>query len=92
MSNVPEGAQLSDDGQWWWDGNDWQPVQGSADSSSSTAPASEAGIETWPENPDEWTNEQKEMFFTVTDQTTDPESLDADLGDPAEISEGTELA
>jgi len=26
MSNVPEGAQLSDDGQWWWDGENWQPV------------------------------------------------------------------
>jgi hypothetical protein len=28
MSNVPEGAQLSEDGQWWWDGSQWQPVQG----------------------------------------------------------------
>jgi hypothetical protein len=28
MSNMPEGAQLSDDGQWWWDGAQWQPVQG----------------------------------------------------------------
>jgi hypothetical protein len=26
MSNVPEGAQLSDDGQWWWDGENWQAV------------------------------------------------------------------
>ena len=26
MTEVPEGAQLSDDGQWWWDGQDWQPV------------------------------------------------------------------
>jgi hypothetical protein len=26
MAEVPEGAQLSDDGQWWWDGADWQPV------------------------------------------------------------------
>jgi hypothetical protein len=26
MSNVPDGAQLSDDGQWWWDGANWQPV------------------------------------------------------------------
>jgi hypothetical protein len=23
---VPEGAQLSDDGKYWWDGSDWQPV------------------------------------------------------------------
>lgn len=26
MSNVPEGAQLSEDGHYWWDGTDWQPV------------------------------------------------------------------
>jgi hypothetical protein len=26
MSNIPEGAQRSDDGQWWWDGQQWQPV------------------------------------------------------------------
>jgi hypothetical protein len=26
MSNVPEGAQISEDGQWWWDGENWQQV------------------------------------------------------------------
>ena len=25
---VPEGAQLSEDGHYWWDGSDWQPVAG----------------------------------------------------------------
>jgi hypothetical protein len=29
VSNVPDGAQLSEDGQWWWDGTQWQPVDGS---------------------------------------------------------------
>jgi hypothetical protein len=28
MTDVPEGAQLSEDGQWWWDGEQWQPVGG----------------------------------------------------------------
>jgi len=23
---VPDGAQLSDDGKYWWDGADWQPA------------------------------------------------------------------
>ncbi|MGA8014300.1 MAG: hypothetical protein WCB85_00080 [Candidatus Dormiibacterota bacterium] len=26
MSQVPSGAQLSPDGQWWWDGAQWQPA------------------------------------------------------------------
>jgi hypothetical protein len=26
MSNVPEGATLSEDGYYWWDGSEWQPV------------------------------------------------------------------
>lgn len=25
---VPDGAQLSEDGKYWWDGADWQPVPG----------------------------------------------------------------
>ena len=25
--SMPEGAQLSEDGQYWWDGSDWKPVQ-----------------------------------------------------------------
>ncbi|HEV8296011.1 MAG TPA: hypothetical protein VGQ20_01895 [Acidimicrobiales bacterium] len=27
MTNVPEGAQLSEDGNYWWDGYEWQLVQ-----------------------------------------------------------------
>jgi hypothetical protein len=35
MSNMPDGAQLSDDGQWWWDGENWQPVAGNANDPNS---------------------------------------------------------
>jgi hypothetical protein len=38
MTNVPEDAPRSEDGQWWWDGLQWQPVQG--------APA--ATVDNWP--------------------------------------------
>ncbi len=24
--SVPDGAQLSEDGNYWWDGTEWQPV------------------------------------------------------------------
>ena len=44
MSEVPDGAQLSDDGNWWWDGEQWQPVSGgeagSAESNVADAAAS----------------------------------------------------
>jgi hypothetical protein len=33
MSNVPGGAQRSEDGSWWWDGSAWQPVEGGASES-----------------------------------------------------------
>jgi hypothetical protein len=26
MAQIPPDAQRSDDGQWWWDGSQWQPV------------------------------------------------------------------
>jgi hypothetical protein len=34
-SEMPAGAQLSEDGQWWWDdsGQQWQPVAGAGDAS-----------------------------------------------------------
>jgi CARDB protein len=28
MATMPQGAQLSEDGQWWWDGAQWQQVDG----------------------------------------------------------------
>ncbi len=36
MSSVPEGAQLSEDGLWYWDGAAWQPV---GDGAGSDAPS-----------------------------------------------------
>lgn len=101
MTNVPEGAQLSDDGQWYWDGSDWQQVEGAAESSDSSAAPTEAGADAgaeatssdaWPENLDEWTDEQKDMFFTYNDQSTPSASLDADISDVPEIDEEAGLA
>ena len=40
MSNAPEGAQFSDDGQWWWDGQQWQAV---SQGGGPTGGSSEAG-------------------------------------------------
>ncbi|MGA7987698.1 MAG: hypothetical protein WCB51_04790 [Candidatus Dormiibacterota bacterium] len=36
MTDIPQDAPRSEDGQWWWDGSQWQPV-GAATSSSAAA-------------------------------------------------------
>jgi hypothetical protein len=41
MTDVPQDAPRSEDGQWWWDGSQWQPISGGA--SSGGAPASSGG-------------------------------------------------
>ena len=88
MSNVPEGAQLSDDGQWYWDGSAWKPVEGGSNATPGGQSADAGtGPDQWSANPDEWTDEQREMFFTVNDQTVAPEPLDADDDEPQEIKE-----
>lgn len=43
MSNIPDGAQLSDDGNYWWDGSQWQPVQAQGGQSQAQAPAQSTG-------------------------------------------------
>jgi hypothetical protein len=40
--NVPEGAQLSDDGHYWWDGTDWQPT-GNGEAGGAAAGGGAAG-------------------------------------------------
>jgi hypothetical protein len=37
MSDIPQTAPRSEDGQWWWDGAQWQPVAGAATPAASTA-------------------------------------------------------
>jgi hypothetical protein len=104
MTSVPEGAQISEDGNYWWDGTQWQLVAAASGSSPETsAPASgEAGtggeasaadgIAAWGSDFEQWTQEQRDKFFTVIDHTQPPEGSGAVLGEPAEINEGTEVA
>jgi hypothetical protein len=46
MTQIPPDAQRSEDGQWWWDGSDWQPV-GAGGVQTATASAARSAI---PEN------------------------------------------
>lgn len=47
MAEQPADATLSEDGQWWWDGADWQPVESAAASSPSDGQLSEDGQWRW---------------------------------------------
>jgi hypothetical protein len=45
---VPDGAQRSEDGKYWWDGNDWQPVpEDEAGGSTEVGQLSEDGQWQW---------------------------------------------
>ncbi len=53
MTVMPAGAPLSDDGHWWWDGSQWQPVaQGAGSGAAAPADAQAAqGSGTQPSAP-----------------------------------------
>jgi hypothetical protein len=45
---VPDGAQLSEDGKYWWDGADWQPVpEGGDEQSTEVGQLSDDGQWKW---------------------------------------------
>jgi hypothetical protein len=44
---VPEGAQRSEDGQWWWDGANWQAVDEPQASTTAVGQLSEDGQWQW---------------------------------------------
>jgi hypothetical protein len=44
---VPDGAQLSEDGKFWWDGGDWQPVPQGGEQSTQVGQLSEDGNWKW---------------------------------------------
>jgi len=43
MTTVPEGAQRSEDGHYWWDGSQWQPVQDTQGQAGHAGQAGPAG-------------------------------------------------
>jgi hypothetical protein len=48
MTTIPADAPRSEDGQWWWDGAQWQPVDdpGAAAGAQSAAPAAGSEVNT----------------------------------------------
>lgn len=70
VAEIPEGAQLSDDGQWWWDGQDWQPVPQEDDRA---AARTEQGM---PAALTDLTDEHRQGF--VGEPTVEEEALEAE--------------
>jgi hypothetical protein len=44
MPDIPQDAQRSEDGQWWWDGSQWQPVGGGSDQTATTGTQSDVKV------------------------------------------------
>jgi len=63
MSNVPEGAQVSDDGNYWWDGNQWQPVDQSQGQYSSAQPPDQSQASGAQINPEEFPSIARVLYF-----------------------------
>jgi len=63
MTMMPEGAQLSEDGNYWWDGADWQPV--TQETTTEEGQLSEDGNYRW--DGSEWQPVEQEGGLTLTD-------------------------
>ncbi|MFC4858465.1 hypothetical protein [Actinophytocola glycyrrhizae] len=101
---VPEGAQLSDDGNYWWDGSDWQPT-GNAEGGAGLVDAlTQQGIAIAPEAADATYIQQIAMHVNSWYEGLDENSRaivdalsklggDALLGDPevGVVTEGDPL-
>jgi hypothetical protein len=71
MAPVPQGAQRSEDGHYWWDGNDWQEVP-EDERVAPTDPASQT-----PASSDtDGTTGSGEMTMDELSQITSEEQLD----------------
>jgi hypothetical protein len=88
MTDVPEGAQLSEDGQWWWDGEQWQPVGGGTSESTESYDQSYEQSTTNQIDADEYPSLARVLYFGedvdgyLQDLGIDTAGLDTD--EPAE--------
>jgi hypothetical protein len=89
MEGIPEGAQLSEDGNYWWDGSEWQPVEGqSGQAGEVTAehlePVGDIGAE--PGSDELITEELKPYFQPDVDGIADDDS-EAELSEVLDDNE-----
>jgi hypothetical protein len=76
MTEASAGVQYSEDGQYWWDGTDWQPVD-TGDAGSGSDASSESGERVYSEDGQYW--------WDGTDwQPVDEQSSDGGGGETSE--------
>jgi hypothetical protein len=64
MANIPEGAQRSPDGHYWWDGTAWQLVDGSVGAESGDSERVAARIAAgYPASAEHLTDDQKKTLL-----------------------------
>jgi hypothetical protein len=63
MANIPEGALRSDDGQYWWDGENWQPVDENAAAGDGDERVTARLANGYPASADDLTDEQKRALL-----------------------------
>ncbi len=97
MSNVPEGAQLSDDGQYWWDGENWQAVEGAGAEGAQAegtgevtaeqlTPVGDSGVEPGDEG---LLSEELKPYFEPDYDGIDDDSSYAEQGETMDDSQAT---
>lgn len=87
MSNVPEGAQLSDDGQYWWDGENWQAVEGAGEvTAEQLTPVGDSGVEPGDES---LLTEELKPYFEPDYDSVEDDSTYAEQGETLDDSQYT---
>jgi hypothetical protein len=89
MSQPPEGAQLSEDGYYWWDGSQWQLVDQSGDGAAASDQAAMSGP-----SPDEpFPADQFPEIGRVLQYGNDVDAYLTDIGvDPSVITDTDDIA
>lgn len=86
MPQPPEGAQLSEDGQWWWDGTQWVPIDSAepAEPVEPVDPVEEPGSSSL-DTPIDWS--QYPELVRATTYGSDIDAYLSDIGvDPSLIT------
>lgn len=80
MATDEQGRQLSDDGNYYWDGSDWQPVQGAGSGGQDAASGSQApDLENYSGDGSDLTQQQVEYLgqYLVREPGEGPDSLES---------------